>query len=64
MGWVVRDNAAESRYEIVSGDEVGGIVAYDHENARSRGLVVVAQCPFIRLDLRRHREYADLVRAP
>lgn len=28
MEWTVRDNPTDSRYDIVSGDEVGGFAAY------------------------------------
>jgi predicted GNAT family acetyltransferase len=40
----------------------GALVRAALEDARSRGLRVVAFCPFARSWLARHPEYADLVR--
>jgi predicted GNAT family acetyltransferase len=88
---VVRDNAAERRYELHVGGELAAFIRYastpetvtlvhtDVEPAyegrglgsvlvagalddiRSRGLNVVPLCPFVRVYVDRHPEYADLV---
>jgi uncharacterized protein len=39
------------------------LVAGALDDARARGLRVVAVCPFVRAYVRRHPEYADLVAA-
>ncbi len=44
------------------GNGVAGAVArFALEDARARGLRVIAICPFVRSYLERHPEYADLV---
>jgi len=37
------------------------LVAATLEDIRSRGLSIVAICPFVRAYIRRHPEFADLV---
>jgi predicted GNAT family acetyltransferase len=34
------------------------------DSARSRGLTVIPECPYVRRYLRNHHEYADLIREP
>jgi uncharacterized protein len=34
------------------------------DDARSHGLAVIPECPFVRSYLRRHPEYRDLIRRP
>ena len=47
----------------VEGQGIGGRLAKGAlDDVRARGLRVVAECPFIAAYLRRHREYADLVK--
>ena len=44
------------------GRGLGGTLASNAlDDVRSRGLRVVARCPFIAAYIRRHREYADLL---
>jgi len=46
----------------LEGHGVGSALArYALDDARRRGLGVVAQCPFIAAYIRRHPEYADLL---
>lgn len=50
--------------EGVEGHGVGStLVRWALDDVRSRGLRVVAQCPFVAAYIRRHPEYADLVDA-
>lgn len=34
------------------------------DSARSRGLTVIPECPYVRRYLRKHHEYADLIQQP
>lgn len=44
------------------GKGVGGrLAAGALDDARARGLAVIAECPFISAYLKRHREYDDIV---
>jgi predicted GNAT family acetyltransferase len=51
--------------EVVPAAEGTGVgsqlVAATLEDLRSRGLSIVAICPFVRAYIRRHPEFADLV---
>lgn len=90
----VRENAEQSRFEVlVDGDRAGfalyrdqpcvrtfvhTVVDDDYEghglgsvlaraaldDARSRGLRVIARCPFIAAYITRHPEYEDLLASP
>jgi uncharacterized protein len=41
-----------------------GLVRWQLDDARRRGLRIVPLCPFVKSYLRRHPEYADIVDAP
>ena len=74
----VIDNAAEKRYELdlgkgdmahtevppaYEGQGIGKeLVLAALEDIRSKGLRVVPQCSFVEVYIRRHPEWADLVR--
>jgi predicted GNAT family acetyltransferase len=46
----------------LEGKGVGGrLAAGALDDARARGLAVIAECPFISAYLKRHREYADIL---
>jgi hypothetical protein len=86
----VRDNPAESRFELeverqtafVYYETKPGIITFTHtdvplvmsgkgvgsrlikgalDQARARGLKVVAECPFVAAFIGKHKEYGDLV---
>ena len=47
------------------GHGVGGrLIAFALDDARARGLAVIPTCPFVADYIRRHPDYADLVRRP
>jgi predicted GNAT family acetyltransferase len=51
--------------EEFGGRGLGGVLAVALlDDARSKGLRVVPQCPFIARFIERHEEYADLVGTP
>jgi predicted GNAT family acetyltransferase len=50
--------------DAFEGHGIGGrLASFALDDARARGLVVVAQCPFIGTYIRRHPEYEDLLNA-
>ncbi|MCU1461515.1 MAG: hypothetical protein JWO37_1590 [Acidimicrobiales bacterium] len=50
--------------DAFEGQGIGGrLASFALDDARARGLVVVAQCPFVRNYIRRHPEYEDLLNA-
>jgi uncharacterized protein len=71
QGTVVRDAAERSRYEphvevesALRGGTLGSVLVRQMlDDVRNRGLSIRPLCPFVRVYIRGHQEYADLVAA-